>query len=67
MIEVMGDLEQKICGKWVSLANKLNNPVTVEISGLKTPISSLMDQLSSYERSGREKDKIRAEKYRKLY
>ncbi len=63
-VEVMGELEQKINDKWVSLMNRLINPVIISISGARIPVSPLENQLASYEKSNREKDIIRAEKIR---
>jgi len=65
-VEVMGDLEQNIGGKWVSLMNRLDNLTYIYVSGIKVPVSSLEDQLLSYEKSSRKKDIIRAKKIREV-
>ena len=64
LVEVMGELEQRMNDEWVSLMNRLINPVIITIAGARIPVSPLEDQLASYEKSNREKDIIRAEKIR---
>lgn len=61
-IEVMGDLEEKIEGKWVSLNKRIESPVFVNVLGIQVPVSSLEEQLSSYEKSKRQKDILRVKK-----
>ena len=63
-VEVMGDLEEKLEGKWFSLAKRLESPKFIDVNGVKVPVSSLEDQLWFYERSDRPKDIQRAQKIR---
>jgi predicted nucleotidyltransferase len=62
-VEVMGDYRERQGTKWVSLSNRLANPKTIEVDGIRIPVSSLEDQLVSYRRLKRPKD---AEKIRKI-
>jgi len=61
-IEVMGDLEEKIGGKWVSLSGRLVSPKLVKIDRIEMPVSSLEEQLRSYRLSSRKQDRIRSQK-----
>lgn len=63
-IEVMGDLEEKTGCKWISLSGRLASPNFLSINMMKVPVSSLEEQLKSYELSSRKKDKIRSQKIR---
>ena len=62
-VEVMGDYRERQGTKWVSLSKRLANPKTIEVDGIRIPVSSLEDQLVSYRRLKRPKD---AEKTRKI-
>lgn len=62
-VEVMGDYRERQGNKWVSLSKRLANPKTIEVDGIRIPVSSLEDQLVSYRRLKRPKD---AEKVRKI-
>ena len=62
-VEVMGDYRERQGTKWVSLSKRLANPKTIEVDGMRIPVSSLEDQLVSYRRLKRPKD---AEKIRKI-
>jgi hypothetical protein len=62
-VEVMGDYRERQGTKWVSLSKRLANPKTIEVDGIRIPVSSLEDQLVSYRRLKRPKD---AEKIRKI-
>jgi hypothetical protein len=63
-VEVMGDLRVKIDNKWVSLNERLISPVIIEIDNVCIPVSTLKDQLLSYEKLGRPKDSERVRKIR---
>jgi len=60
-VEVMGDLEAKMGGKWVRV--KVIPHESVEVEGVEIPVSPLREQLKAYEMLGREKDE---EKIRKI-
>ncbi|MHA2298258.1 MAG: nucleotidyltransferase [Candidatus Hodarchaeales archaeon] len=59
-VEVMGEFKAKEGSKWRSFSDRLENPRHVIVNDLPIPVSSLKDQLESYSRSSREKDKKRA-------
>jgi len=61
-VEVMGDMKEKVCDKWVSLSSRLVCPKIVEIEGMRIPVSSLLEQQKSYEQLGRRKDPVRVRK-----
>jgi predicted nucleotidyltransferase len=65
-VEVMGDFREKIDNKWVSLNERLISPVIVDIDNVPIPVSTLEDQLLSYEKLGRPKDSERARKIREF-
>jgi hypothetical protein len=65
-VEVMGDLEEKTGGKWVSLSGRLVTPKSVKIDKVKMPVSSLKAQLKSYRMSNRRQDKIRLPKIQEV-
>jgi len=65
-VEVMGNLEEKRGGEWFLFSNRLKSYRVVEHEGMKLPVSSLKDHLESYEKSGREKDKNKAEIIRRI-
>lgn len=65
-VEVMGDFREKRGNEWVSLNERLLSPVIVEIDGTPIPVSSLEDQIVSYEKLGRPKDSERIEKIREV-
>ncbi|MFW9995220.1 MAG: nucleotidyltransferase domain-containing protein [Candidatus Odinarchaeota archaeon] len=56
-VEIMGDLKVKEGSTWRSLSYRLKNPRLVTVGKLTVPVSPLDDQLESYTRSSREKDK----------
>lgn len=61
-VEVMGDLEEKQYGKWVSLNKRLSNRDFIELEGRRVPLSDLKDQLESYKACGRVEDGIKIRK-----
>jgi len=61
-VEVMGDLKEKRGRKWVSLSNRLKNSSWIKIGEIKIPISQLKDELESYSKLKRKKDKIKIKK-----
>ena len=63
-VEVMGDLRLRLDGTWVPLSDRLKSPILIQIESLNIPVSSLRDQLLSYKKLGREKDKERILKIR---
>jgi hypothetical protein len=65
-VEIMGDLREKRRDKWVSLNERLMSPVIIEIDSVPIPVSSLKDQILSYEKLGRPKDSERVRKIRKF-
>ncbi|MCC7574853.1 hypothetical protein KO361_04645 [Candidatus Woesearchaeota archaeon] len=60
-VEIMGDLKEKIDGEWTSLKDRLKRTEYVEVDSFKVPVSPLSEQLVSYEKLGREKDKVKVE------
>ena len=65
-VEVMGDFREKRGNEWVSLNERLLSPVIIEIDGIPIPVSSLKDQIESYEKLGRPKDSERIGKIREV-
>jgi hypothetical protein len=65
-IEIMGNLKEKRGKRWVSFSKRLKSPDFVKIGEIKLPVSPLIDQLRSYEKSGRKKDLIKAKKIREV-
>jgi hypothetical protein len=63
-VEVMGNLKEKRGKKWISFSKRLKSPNFVKIGEIKLLVSPLIDQLRSYEKSGRKKDLIKAKKIR---
>lgn len=66
-IELMGDLKEKRDGEWFSFCGRLENFKIVEVEGMRLPVSSLGDQLESYSKSERDKDKIKASKIKQVF
>jgi hypothetical protein len=66
-IEIMGNLKEKRGKKWISLLKRIKSPDFVKIGEIKLPVSPLIDQLRSYEKSGRKKDLIKAKKIREVF
>jgi ubiquinone/menaquinone biosynthesis C-methylase UbiE len=64
-VEIMGNLKEKWGREWVSLHKRLISPKIVEFEGMKLPVSNLKEQLKSYSKLGRKKDKIRIKKIKK--
>lgn len=58
-VEVMGDYQEKMKGKWQDFNSRLTSPVIVQFEGMQLPLSSLADQLYSYEALGRKRDKAK--------
>jgi hypothetical protein len=65
-IEIMGNLKEKRGKRWVSFSKRLKSPDFVKIGEIKLPVSPLIDQLKSYEKSGRKKDLIKAKKIKEV-
>ena len=63
-VEVMGDLEAKMGGKWVRV--EVIPHESVEVEGVEIPVPSLREQLKAYEMLGREKDKEKMQKIREV-
>ncbi|MFH1774728.1 MAG: hypothetical protein ABH874_07215 [Methanobacteriota archaeon] len=61
-VEVMGNLKEKIGGKWESLSPRLKSPKIIKIEGMNLPVSPLKEQLKSYKFRGRKKDSIRVQR-----
>ena len=61
-VEVMGNLKEKIKGRWRDLSPRLISPKIIKIEGMNLPVSPLKEQLVSYEALGREKDSARVQK-----
>jgi hypothetical protein len=59
----MSNLKEKIGDRWTSFSSRLINPRIIEIDEMKVPVSSLEDQLKSYQKTGgREKDFAKIQK-----
>jgi len=58
-VEVMGDYQEKVKGKWQDLNSRLTWPVILQFEGMHLPLSALSDQLYSYEALGRKQDKAK--------
>jgi len=65
-IEIMGNLKERLKGKWVSLSHRLKTHKIIEIGKMKVPVSNLKDQLKFYSKSSRRKDKIKAQKIKEV-
>jgi hypothetical protein len=63
-VEVMGDFKEKRDNEWFSLEERMLSPVIVEIDGIPIPVSSLENQIVSYEKLKRPKDSKRIDKIR---
>ncbi len=63
-VEVMGNLEERLRDRWLSLSGRLRTKRWVKVNEMKVPVSSLREQLKVYEKLGREKDVFRAKKIR---
>jgi hypothetical protein len=63
-VEVMGNLKEKRGKKWISFSKRVKSPNFVKIGEIKLPVSPLIDQLRSYEKSVRKKDLNKAKKIR---
>jgi predicted nucleotidyltransferase len=55
-IEVMGNLKEKINGKWSQLLNRLKSHEIIKLESLRIPVSPLKEQLMGYENLRRKKD-----------
>lgn len=55
-VEVMGNLKERIGGRWLPAIQRLDSPKFVELEGMRIPVSSLGKQLMAYERLGRKGD-----------
>ncbi|MBA7628548.1 hypothetical protein ES703_36036 [subsurface metagenome] len=55
-VEVMGDYQEKIRGKWQDFDSRLTSPVIIHFGEMQLPVSLLRAQLRSYKSSGREQD-----------
>ncbi len=58
-VEVMGDYQDKVKGKWQDFNSRLTSPVIVQFEEMQLPLSSLANQLYSYEASGQKQDKAK--------
>jgi len=58
-VEVMGDYQEKVRGKWQDFNSRLTSPVIIQFEGMQLPLSSLANQLYSYDSSGRKQDKAK--------
>lgn len=56
-VEVMGNMRERIGGRWLSVVQRLDCPKIVELEEMRIPVSSLGEQLMAYERLGREGDR----------
>ncbi|MFX1486476.1 MAG: nucleotidyltransferase domain-containing protein [Promethearchaeota archaeon] len=65
-VEIMGDLKERIGGRWVSTVQRLESPEIVRIQGVKVAVSSLGEQLRAYEGLGREGDLATIRKIREF-
>jgi len=63
-VEIMGNLREKVNNRWFSFSKRLISPKIVKFGNISVPVSSLKDQLKSYERGNRKKDLIYAKKIR---
>ncbi len=61
-VQIMGDFKEKRDEKWFSLNNRLESPHMIDIGQGRISVSTLVDQLESYERLGRHGDLERAQK-----
>jgi hypothetical protein len=61
-VEVMGDMKEKLRGKWVSTSEWLKSPQIIKIGKVKLPVSNLSDELRDYKELGRKKDSIKIRK-----
>ena len=55
----MGDYQDKVKGKWQDFNSRLTSPVIVQFEEMQLPLSSLANQLYSYESSGQKQDKAK--------
>ncbi|MFO7836655.1 MAG: hypothetical protein R6V83_08370 [Candidatus Thorarchaeota archaeon] len=65
-VQIMGDFKEKRGEKWFSLNNRLESPHMIDIGQGRIPVSTLVDQLESYERLGRHGDAERAQKINEI-
>ncbi|MHA2380725.1 MAG: nucleotidyltransferase domain-containing protein [Candidatus Thorarchaeota archaeon] len=65
-VEVMGELRACVGDEWISYEERLSSPQFVEFESVRVPVSSLKQQLESYELLGREKDSQRIARIREL-
>ncbi len=61
-VEVMGNLKEKLNNKWIFVSKRLVSPKTIEIKKMRIPLSDLEELLKAYEKLGRKKDSIRAQR-----
>lgn len=66
IVEVMGELKERIGEGWLSAIQRLDCPKIVQIEGMGIPVSSLEEQLMAYERLGRKGDLASIEKIRQV-
>jgi hypothetical protein len=63
-VEVMGDYQERVRGKWQGLSSRLATPVIIQLGGMQLPVSSLEAQLRSYESAGQDTETSKIEAIR---
>ena len=58
-VEVMGDFEERVGEEWIPLSERLSSPIMIPLGSMEIPVSSLQDQLVSYQRLGRKEDRVK--------
>lgn len=61
-VEIMGNLREKIKGKWSDFSPRLRSPKVIKFEAMDLPVSPLKEQLASYEAFARGKDSVRVRK-----
>jgi len=61
-IEAMGNLKEKIDNVWVSASKRLASQKIIKLNEMEIPVSSLREQIQSYEKLGRKKDCMKIRK-----
>lgn len=61
LVEIMGDLEIKDQNTWRKIESRLKAVRSVQINDIRVPVSPLKEQLESYQKLNREKDRLRVQ------
>ena len=65
-VQVAGDMKIRYRGRWTSLLGRLESRTRVRVGRSMIPISSLREQLLSYQKLGRREDRAKIRKIRKV-